>query len=314
MRRTFRLTNFRHITLGLLLSCSLPAMAAPTYSLILINQQATYFNQMREGAQKQADKLGAKLVVFNANDAPSAQNNAMDDYIQQKVDGIAVDAIDVNGLRASIKAATDAGIPVVGIDAVLPTGPQKSQVGVDNGVGGKMIADFTTNYVKSSLGGKAKIGIVGALSSTIQNARQKAAIDQWTKVPGISIVGTVDGRNSQDVALSAAENLITANPDMNIIYATGEPAMLGAIAAVNAQGLNKKVKVVGWDLAAEVIRGMDSGVVLGVVQQDPAGMGSAAIQALSDVHSGKSVAPTITVPLAVVTKATVDPYRANFKK
>jgi ribose transport system substrate-binding protein len=316
MRSNACLKKLNFIALGLLFSSALPALAnpIPSYSLILINQQAAYFNQIRDGAQKQADKLGVKLVVFNANDAPGAQNNAMDDYIQQKVDGIAVDAIDVNGLRASIKASAAAGIPVVGIDAVLPPGPQKSQVGVDNGVGGKMIADFTVNYVKANLGGKAKVGMVGALSSTIQNARQKAAVDQWAKTPGITIVGTVDGRNSQDVALSAAENLITANPDLNIIYATGEPAMLGAIAAVNAQGMNQKIKVVGWDLAAEVIRGLDTGVVLGVVQQDPAAMGGAAIQALNDVHNGKSVSPTITVPLAVVTKATVDPYRATFKK
>jgi ribose transport system substrate-binding protein len=302
------------LTLGLLLTVSLPAFSAQTYSLILINQQATYFNQMREGAQKQADKLGAKLIVFNANDVPSAQNNALDDYIQQKVDGIAVDAIDVNGLRSSVKAAAAAGITVVGIDAVLPPGPQKAQVGVDNAVGGKMIADYLAKYVQKNLGGKARVGVVGALSSTIQNSRQKASIDELAKSPGISIAGIVDGRNSQDVALSAAENLITANPDINVIYATGEPAMLGAIAAVNAQGMNKKIKVVGWDLASEVIRGIDNGVVLGVVQQDPAAMGRAAIQALNDVHEGKTVQTTISVPLAVVTKANVDPYRAAFKK
>jgi ribose transport system substrate-binding protein len=302
------------LTLGLLLTATFPAFAGQTYSLILINQQATYFNQMREGAQKQADKLGAKLIVFNANDVPSAQNNALDDYIQQKVDGIAVDAIDVNGLRSSVKAAAAAGITVVGIDAVLPPGPQKAQVGVDNAVGGKLIADYLAKYVQTNLGGKARVGVVGALSSTIQNSRQKASIDELAKSPGISIAGIVDGRNSQDVALSAAENLITANPDINVIYATGEPAMLGAIAAVNAQGMNKKIKVVGWDLASEVIRGIDNGVVLGVVQQDPAAMGRAAIQALNDVHEGKTVEATISVPLAVVTKANVDPYRAAFKK
>ncbi|WP_375507737.1 substrate-binding domain-containing protein, partial [uncultured Caballeronia sp.] len=188
----------RKITLGLLLTASLPALAAQTYSLILINQQATYFNQMREGAQKQADKLGAKLIVFNANDVPSAQNNALDDYIQQKVDGIAVDAIDVNGLRSSVKAAAAAGITVVGIDAVLPPGPQKAQVGVDNAVGGKLIADYLAKYVQANLGGKARVGVVGALSSTIQNSRQKASIDELAKSPGISIAGIVDGRNSQD--------------------------------------------------------------------------------------------------------------------
>ncbi len=316
MPERIRRFTLRTALLGILstgLVCSYSAEAA-TYSFVMINQQATYFNQMRQGAEREAKKLGAKLIVFNANDVPSAQNNAMDDYIQQKVDGIAIDAIDVNGLRSSIKAAAAAGIPVVGIDAVLPPGPQKSQIGVDNVVGGKLIADYLVKYVTGNLGGKAKVGVVGALSSTIQNARQKACLDELAKQGGISIAGIVDGRNSQDMALTAAENLITANPDLNVIYATGEPAMLGAIAAVNAQGMNKQIKVIGWDLAAEVIRGIDAGVVLGVVQQDPDAMGAAAIEALASVHAGKSVAPTISVPLTLVTSANVAPYRAAFKK
>ena len=41
----------------------------------------------------------------------------------------------------------------------------------------------------------------------------------------VTLADTVDGQNVQDVALSAAENLLTANPDMTAIYATGEPAL-----------------------------------------------------------------------------------------
>ena len=50
------------------------------------------------------------------------------------------------------------------------------------------------------------------------------------------MAGVVDGQNVQDTALAAAENLITANPDLTAIYATGEPALLGAVAAVESQG------------------------------------------------------------------------------
>ena len=64
------------------------------------------------------------------------------------------------------------------------------------------------------------------------------------------MAGVVDGQNIQDNALAAAENLITGNPDMTAIYATGEPALLGAIAAVESQGKQADVKVFGWDLTA----------------------------------------------------------------
>ena len=49
----------------------------------------------------------------------------------------------------------------------------------------------------------------------------------------------------QDNALRAAENLITANPGIDVIYATGEPALVGAIAAVESQGRTADIKVIG---------------------------------------------------------------------
>ncbi|MGO8470136.1 substrate-binding domain-containing protein, partial [Rhizobium leguminosarum] len=69
-----------------------------------------------------------------------------------------------------------------------------------------------------------------------------------------------------DNALAAAENLITANPDLTAIYSTGEPALMGAIAAFQSQGKQDKIKVFGWDLTAESIAGIGDG--RGIVHAD----------------------------------------------
>ena len=81
------------------------AQDKPTFALVQINQQALFFNQMNEGAQKAADEAGAKLVIFNANNDPAAQNSAIETYIQQKVDGLVVVAIDVNGIMPAVQQA-----------------------------------------------------------------------------------------------------------------------------------------------------------------------------------------------------------------
>ena len=285
----------------------------PTFALIQINQQALFFTQMNEGAKKAADAAGANLVIFNANNDPAAQNNAIETYIQQKVNGLIVVAIDTNGIMPAVKAADAAGIPVVAIDAKLPAGPQKAQIGVDNEGAGKLIGEYFTKYVKDKMGGKAKLGIVGALNSTIQNVRQKGFENVVKTASGVAMAGVVDGRNTQDNALAAAENLITANPDLSAIYATGEPALLGAVAAVESQGKKGQVKIVGWDLTASAIKGIDAGYVVGVIQQDPSGMGASAVKALSKIHAGGTVEKIISVPVTIVTKDNVDPYRAVFK-
>ena len=264
-----------------------------TYALVQINQQALFFNQINEGAQKAAD--------------------AIETYIQQKVNGLIVVAIDVNGIMPAVKEAADANIPVVAIDAILPDGPQKAQIGVDNGKAGADMGAHFLDYVKANMGGKAKVGIVGALNSYIQNLRQKGFEDAIKGKDGIETIGVVDGQNVQDTALAAAENLITGNPDMNAIYATGEPALLGAVAAVESQGKQDQIKVFGWDLTAQAIAGIDKGYVAAVVQQDPAGEGEAAVKALDTITKGGTVEKTISVPVTIVTKDNVEPYRAVFK-
>jgi ribose transport system substrate-binding protein len=298
---------------GLSLTADMANAAQKTFALVQINQQALFFNQINQGAQKAADAAGAKLVIFNANNDPAAQNSAIETYIQQKVDGIAVVAIDVNGIMPAVKQAADAGIPVVAIDSILPAGPQKAQIGVDNAKAGADIGKFFVDYVKKDMGGKAKLGVVGALNSFIQNIRQKGFEDTIKGVSGISTVGVVDGQNVQDNALAAAENLITGNPDMTAIYATGEPALLGAVAAVQSQGKQDSIKVFGWDLTAQAIAGIDAGYVAAVIQQDPAAMGEAAVKALKTIADGGKVEKTIAVPVTIVTKANVEPYRAVFK-
>lgn len=298
------------LTAGLLSSTALPALAQEkTFALVQINQQALFFNEMNRGAQAAADAAGVKLVIFNANNDSAAQNSAIETYIQEGVAGLAVVAIDVNGIMPAVEQADAAGIPVVAIDAILPDdGPHKAQIGVDNAQAG---ADLAAHFNEQVADG-SKLGIVGALNSFIQNVR-KDGFEGALDAGKVTVSGTVDGQNVQDVALSAAENLITATPDLTSIYATGEPALLGAIAAVASQGKEDNLAVYGWDLTAQAIDGIDAGFVKAVIQQDPAGMGAAAINALVAIDAGDEIEANISVPVTIVTSDNVDDFRALFE-
>ena len=290
------------------------AADAATFALVTINQQALFFNQINDGAKKAADAAGAELVIFNANNVPAAQNDAIETYITQKVDGIILVAIDVNGVKPAITAAKAAGIPVIAIDAQIPDGDNISFIGVDNPQAGVDIGKHYAEYVKANMAGTAKVGIIGALNSFIQNQRldgfKKAVTDSGLAV---TVTDTVDGQNVQDVALGAAENLMTANPDMTTIYATGEPQLIGAVSAVESQGRQGDVKVFGWDLTAQAVKGIDEGWVAAVVQQDPAGEGKAAVEALVKLKKGETIEPIINVPVTIVTKDNVAQFKDMFK-
>src|SRR3954452_6145649 len=296
------------------LSLGAAAAQAKTIALVTINQQALFFNQINDGAKEAAKAAGVDLVIHNANNVESAQNDAIENYITQKVDGIILVAIDVNGVKPAITAAKAAGIPVVAIDAQIPDGDNVSFIGVDNTKAGEDIGKFYADYVKTEMDGKAKIGIIGALNSFIQNQRldgfKKAVNDSGE---AITFLDTVDGQNVQETALSSSENLMTANPDMTTLYATGEPALLGAVSAVTSQGRTGDVKVFGWDLTKSAVQGLEEGWVIAVVQQDPAGEGKAAIEAFGKLKKGEKIDPIINVPVTIVTKENVSQFKGMFK-
>lgn len=305
------------ICITIVLTVSLGSFAATgdkkTIGLVNINLQALFFNQVYDGAKKAAQENNVNLIHVDPTSDITKQINGIENLIQQKVDAIILLAIDVNAVLPVIEDAKKAGIPVIAIDAKVKVPPAACFIGVDNYGAGIQAGEFTVNYIKENMGGKAKVGIVGALNSFIQNQRRDGFLKAIQEEKDIEIVGTVDGQNVQEVAMSAAENLVTANPSMNIIYATGEPALLGAVAAVKAGGYENKVKIVGWDLQKQVIQGIDEGFVVGVVQQNPYEEGYQAVFTALKLNAGEKISEDTLIPITIVTKENVDKYRDTFK-
>jgi len=213
----------------------------------------------------------------------------------------------------ALQAARDAGIPVIAIDAQVASPPANTFIGVDNYGAGRQAGEYTLTYINDALGGSAKVGIVGALNSFIQNLRRDGFVDVLSGVEGVEIVNVVDGQNQQERALTAAENLMTGTSDLDIVYATGEPALIGSIAAVESQGRTETVRIIGWDLTAQAVRGIEQGFVQAVVQQNPYQEGFEAVRASLEMIAGNEVGLEVLIPIDIVTAENVDDFRYLFE-
>ena len=271
-----------------------------------INQTAAFFTQMNEGAEQAAADLGCELTIANANNDSAKQNSDIENFVSQKVTGLIVVAIDVNGVVPAVNAAKEAGISVVAIDAQLEEGVADTFVGVDNEKAGAEAAQWV---IEEGLVEGASYGVVDARNSFIQNQREDS-FRQAIDAAGATYTQSVNGDNVQEKAATAAQNLVTAQPDLDFVYTTGEPATVGAVAALDPSGTTK---VIGWDLTAEVIAGIDSGLVTAVVQQDPKQEGVEAVGELKKLIDGGDPAGFVDVPITIVTTDNVDDYRSIFE-
>lgn len=281
------------------------ASKACTIGMSQINQTAVFFTQMNEGAKAAAQAAGCSLTISNANNESARQNSDIETLASQGVTALIVVAIDVNGVLPAVKAARAQGIKVVAIDAKLEDGSVDTFVGVDNAKAGQQIGQWTVDH---DLAKGKSYGVVDAKSSFIQNQREDS-FRSTVDAAGARYTQSVSGDNVQEKAASAAQDLVTAQPGLDLVYTTGEPATVGAAAALKG---NTKTKIIGWDLTKEAIAGIDSGLVTAVVQQNPKQEGTEAVNELKSLLGGGAPKGFIDVPIAIVTKNDVDPYRSVF--
>jgi ribose transport system substrate-binding protein len=280
-------------------------------AVVQAHQESRFRIDLNSGATEAAKKRGVNLVIYNANNNPTLQNDAIETYINDKVDVMLVLAIDANAIKPAIAEAVKAGIPVLAVDTVV-NGANIANVGVDNRDAGREIGQRVGKYLVEA-NGSHDVGIVAALNSFIQNLRLDGFKEGLASAdPKAKIVGVVDGQNVQNVAQNAAENLLTANGNLGAAYGTGEPAVVGLMAAAKSHP-GRKTKIFGWDLNAQSVRAIDDGLVGTIVQQEAYKLGETAVDAAVDLLDGKKIPANVAVPVSFVDKSNVDSFRSRFK-
>jgi len=275
-----------------------------------IDEQTSFFTQMNTGIETVAKKAGAHVQIVSGDDDSSTQVTGIENLTASGVDAIIVDPYDAQALIPALKAAKQAGIAVVAADGtVADSSAVDTQVGTANYEGGQELGKA---FLKLT-GGSGTIGVVSALNSSIQIQRQDGFQDT-VKKGGMTIGEVVDGHNVNEQAQTAAENLLTANPGLKYLYATGSPALDGAIAASKSQNVTDTISIVGWDLDSTSAAAIKAGFVKEVIQQNTYGFGyEAAKAAINIACHGTSVPKTISVPITIVNKSNLAGYNYYLK-
>ena len=217
---------------------------------IAVNQYTRdipYFQEMLKGIQQEADKLGWKVEATFANTDPTQQINQIQNAITKKPDAMIVVPIDENAIVPPMRAAKNAGVPVMTMgDNVAESGrdAQLLFLGVDYTDLGKEKA----NLIVDELGGKGSVGWIHGIRGINFDERQiKGATPVFEAAPGIKVVdGPYAGAFSSDAGLKATENLLSRNSNLDAMLFSNDDIALGGIQAIKEKGL-KDVFTVGTD-------------------------------------------------------------------
>jgi len=124
--------------------------------------------------------------------------------------------------------------------------------------------------------------------------------------PGIQIAARQYGMADPAKSRAAAENILTAHPDLAGIFASSEAASLGTIQAIRSRNLSGKVKLVTFDFSESHVEALKDGTIDLMLVQDPFRIGYEAVKSLAEKLSGKTPVKRLDLPARVIVKADLD--------
>ena len=208
-----------------------------------------------------AEEAGVELLVNDANYDQNAQNQAIEQWILQDVDGVILAPCDFTGVKTALDALEAAGIPVVTLNAPLAGTVDSLVIGdtVEQGaIAGKLLEDALL-----ANGTEMKGTIVyQTLPFVHPNAatRAKGFVDTFAKYPDITVVELTG--ISPEEHYTAFDGAIKAYPDMIGAWGLYSSATIGMMNAKEANDRND-ILLSSVDQDKPILKGIKDGIIVG---------------------------------------------------
>lgn len=240
-----------------------------------------YMNDHKLGWEVAAKELGVSIEYFGPGDNNvEEQAAAFEQAIAKKPAGIVTLPLDPAIAELADKA-TEAGIPVVFVDADYPSCARAAFCGTGNvaaGVtGGKALAEM--------LGGKGKIAVLTSPGSSNLEERLAGYQQVIAEYPDMEIVAIGDNNSDYTTSVTVASTLLQAHPDLDAFVCLDSTGGQGAATALKELDLDGKVKIIAMDKDAETLAAISEGSITATLAQNTALMPYYALQILYSLNN-----------------------------
>ncbi len=301
-----------------------PVIRAPkdvTLGLSMYTLGAPYFAAQANAVKRKAAELGVKQVLTTeAHDDMNKQLADVEDLLAKNIDLLILNPKDPKGLVPATKAATRAGVPVVVMDSTIDSSADYvTTVQSNNLANGELVGEWLARQMKRKPIRMALIS--GTQGNPVGKERRQGVfrgiIEQQLRdnnSSGFEIMSQGWGNWAHEGGLKAMEDILVAQPDVNVLFCENDSMCLGAMKAVAEAGKSGKILVLaaadGQKEAYEEIR---KGTYGATGLNNPVLVAHTAVEVALKYLSGQRDFPRLQyTPAAVITKENVDKfYRAD---
>jgi len=254
-------------------------IAQPRYTIgvVLKAMNSEYWLAVRSGLQRAADDHHVNVLVLYAQDesAVAEQKEMIFDLLESRIDALAVSPCDVSQSKIYLNYAQAKKVPVFTIDEMADGIPY---IGSDN----YHIGQIAAKALADRMAGHGSVGIVSG--NQTQNAHSERVAGFTKYLADHTDMQVQDYRHAGSNLKKAsmqAEEMLTAHPDIEGIFATNGMMALGVIECEAMMPQKKEpVHVVGVDTQNDVILAVKQGKMDALVSQSGYDIGYLAISTI----------------------------------
>lgn len=259
----------------------------PKIGMVLSTLNNPFFVNMKDGAEKEAEKLGYDLVVLDSQNDPAKERANVEDLIQLGVIALLINPTDSDAVVKTVEVANKSNIPVITLDRQANGGKITSHIASDNIKGGEMAAEYVLDKFKDEKGPINVVeiqGIPGASATRDRGEGFHNIMDKNDKFNFISIQAADFDRQK---GLQVMENIIQANPNIQVVFAHNDEMALGAVKAIKASGIN--ALVIGFDGNDDAKDSIDANEMTATIAQQPDLIGALGVELANKIYKGESI-------------------------
>ena len=288
-------------------STSAFAQAKHTVAYIAPSLDISYWQWVAYGVKQRAKELGMNYVEFTSENSPAKQMDNVRTALTRGVDAIVMGPVSSTSTPPVLRVLKEKSVPI----AFTGIGPQAGQtdftsaVTANNYETGKAQGSYVCKLAKER--GGNKIAML-SLPQDRENAQKymKGAQESF-KADGCELVQVLETHGlTVNEAVSQANDILTAHPDVKAIYGMYDEAATGAAKALQTRGLTGKVAVVTADGSPTTIRLLRDGSIQGIFLQEAVGQGIDATTQVFNALNHKPTTQQLALKEPLVTRDTID--------
>jgi len=265
-----------------------------------------FWAAVSQGALDKGAELGVDVAAVGppGGDTDIAGQIALvEDQVATGVVGIAISPADTAALIPALEQARARGVAVVFVDK------RADMPGTYIGTNNIPAATLGAQHICDNVPAGSDVAILQGIITGTTGQHRALGARQGLEACGLNIVAEQPADWDTAKALSATENILTANPNLAAIFSSNDNMALGAVEAVRNAGKLDDIFIVGFDGNPNAAEAILAGDLEASVAQRPYNMGQMGVENVLSLAAGETLPDEIDTGAILVTVENAADFR-----